>query len=111
MAIFKLLDSLQFIFSYTVLDFKTWPTGSYLKMRIVFNDQSVLHVREYSDERERNYSYHWQDEHGTLIARWDNAPHHSHLTSFPHHRHKDNHVEESFEISLEDVLKRIEINM
>lgn len=33
------------------------------------------------------YRHHWQNQAGQLIKRWDNAPHHPHLASFPHHLH------------------------
>ena len=33
------------------------------------------------------YSFHWQDRDSLLIARWDNAPHHPDLSTFPHHIH------------------------
>ncbi len=33
------------------------------------------------------YSYHWADENGALIRRWDNTPHHPELARFPHHIH------------------------
>jgi len=33
------------------------------------------------------YSFHWQDKHGNLIKRWDNAPHFPDLEGFPHHIH------------------------
>ena len=33
------------------------------------------------------YRHHWQDKEGHLIKRWDNAPHHPHVTSCPHHLH------------------------
>ena len=33
------------------------------------------------------YSFHWQDQHGNLIKRWDNAPHYPDLDGFPHHIH------------------------
>ena len=33
------------------------------------------------------YSFHWQAANGTLIRRWDNAPHHREIASFPHHFH------------------------
>lgn len=34
------------------------------------------------------YSFHWQDEEGQLYKRWDNAPHHSEITTHPHHIHE-----------------------
>jgi len=33
------------------------------------------------------YSFHWQRADGTLVCRWDNAPHHPELSTFPHHLH------------------------
>src|SRR4051794_4734093 len=34
-----------------------------------------------------HYAFHLQDAGGRCIARWDNAPHHRDLTTFPHHVH------------------------
>jgi len=33
------------------------------------------------------YRHHWQNQEGFLIKRWDNAPHHPQVASFPHHLH------------------------
>lgn len=33
------------------------------------------------------YRHHWQDSHGRLMKRWDNAPHHPETETFPHHLH------------------------
>ena len=33
------------------------------------------------------YSFHWQDEAGQLLKRWDNASHHPELSTQPHHVH------------------------
>ncbi len=57
-----------------------------------FIDQSELHIREYVflDQGKvirSTYRYHWQDKKHTLITRWDNAPHHHELPTFPHHKH------------------------
>src|SRR5262249_12456525 len=30
------------------------------------------------------YRHHWQNRQGALIKRWDNAPHHPQVASFPH---------------------------
>jgi len=39
--------------------------------------------------------------------RWDNAPHHSHISTYPHHKHTPDGIFESTELSLEDVLASI----
>lgn len=33
------------------------------------------------------YRHHWQDGSGRLLKRWDNAPHHPEIETFPHHLH------------------------
>lgn len=33
------------------------------------------------------YRHHWQDSTGQLIKRWDNAPHHPEVDTFPDHLH------------------------
>lgn len=33
------------------------------------------------------YRHHWQDADGQLRKRWDNAPHHPEIDSFPNHLH------------------------
>ncbi|MGZ8218021.1 toxin-antitoxin system TumE family protein [Methylomagnum sp.] len=34
------------------------------------------------------YSFHWQRADGSLVRRWDNAPHHREIATFPHHLHE-----------------------
>ena len=52
-----------------------------------------LHVAEYivtvSDPLRLKYRYHLQTIEGALLSRWDNAPHHREVTTFPDHRHDD----------------------
>ena len=31
------------------------------------------------------YRHHWQDRHGRLLKRWDNAPHYPAIDTFPHY--------------------------
>lgn len=92
---------------YEILDFKQGEDFYYLKLKAVLIDRSELHIREYVSDKEYLYSYHWQDENGSLRIRWDNSPHHKHIKTFPHHKHTPK-IEESKEVSLEDVLGVIE---
>ena len=60
------------------------------------------------DDSERNYSFHLQDKTDNLIIRWDNAPHHSNVATYPHHKHdKEKKVFESTEISISEVIEII----
>lgn len=104
MDILRLLDGSACTVSYDVIEFRQWQTGLYYRVRVKLRDSSVLHVREYVDESSRNYSYHWESEDGKLLVRWDNAPHHKHLTTYPHHKHIGDGVQESQEVQFEEVL-------
>ncbi|MDA3915410.1 MAG: DUF6516 family protein [Deltaproteobacteria bacterium] len=108
MEILKSLDSSPIVLDYKIIDFKIWETGFYNRVEIRLQNGTMLFTREYNDETQRNYSFHWQDSKGLLIMRWDNAPHHNHLKTSPHHLHKDDLIKESTDISIKEVLKYIE---
>lgn len=109
MDILRLLDRSPWVKHYEFQDFQQWPEGCYYKLKIVFTNQSVLFAREYMDGLERNYAFHWQDKDNNLIMRWDNAPHHHQITTFPHHKHTwDQSIIESTEITLQDVMEAIQ---
>jgi hypothetical protein len=93
--------------NFEILDFRTFQDGFYIKIKAVLKDGSELYIREYVDVEERNYSYHWQDKEGKLIIRWDNAPHHKNIRTYPHHKHVNNKVRESFETTCEKILSEI----
>ena len=105
--IFRLLENNEFIISFEVFDFRENKFGYFLKLKIQFVDQSILFSKEYFSTNIRNYSYHWQDKNNKLLIRWDNAPFHKNIETFPHHKHKDKNVIPSNEIGLEDVLRYI----
>jgi hypothetical protein len=91
--------------SWEVTEYRQWPEGFYFCLTIYVTDGSVLFIREYVSEKERMYSFHWQDSKGVLIRRWDNAPHYKNLSTFPHHVHSRTGVQESREIDFESVIK------
>jgi hypothetical protein len=64
--------------------------GSYELVAVLFlqNDTQV-HVKEYVfPSGQRKYAYHWQTSDGTLILRWDNAPHWPDQPTHPRHVHQ-----------------------
>jgi len=76
---------------YTVTEFRRYGAAMSFVAKVSFIDGSVLFIKDYLFiDGKRKYSYHWQDKTGSLLSRWDNAPHHSDVISFPHHRHLDN---------------------
>ncbi|WP_461108353.1 toxin-antitoxin system TumE family protein [Spirosoma koreense] len=89
--------------------------ATFLKLKIVLTDSSVLYTKEYIDESIRNYAFQWQTAHNLWLMRWDNAPHFPKLTSFPHHRHDyrsgSEVVTDSVDITLTEVLTYIQTQL
>ena len=81
--------------------------------QIYFVDGSVLFFIEFVNVKERmekyKYSYHYQDQDGKFVFRYDMAPHHRGITSFPHHKHiESKKVIEASEPSVAKILDEIE---
>ncbi len=62
------------------------------RYRIKLKDGSTIEITERLLEEGKRlettkYRYHWQAQSGKLIKRWDNAPHHPEIDTFPHHIH------------------------
>ena len=55
------------------------------------------------------YSFQWQDADGKLRRRWDSAPHHPEVVTYPHHVHEgsDDVVLPHDSVTATDVLKII----
>jgi hypothetical protein len=70
---------------------------SELFMRLRFWDGSLFQVEEALSVRafaivKIRYNYHYQHADGTLIFRYDNAPHYPDLPGFPEHKHQGEQV-------------------
>ncbi len=84
----------------------------YVKATVTFADNSELHLFEYvvieeGEPVREDYRYHYQSGSGERIRRWDTAPHHDEIESFPHHVHVEDEVQPSKPMSPEAVLKEI----
>jgi len=96
-----------------VLSYKEVARGNLLlvKFTIELIDGSILHGSEvYVTNKLEKYGYYWFDPQENLKIGWNNAPHHFHVRTFPHHKHigRKNHIRESSERNLSDVLSFIE---
>jgi len=81
---------------------------SKLKAKLRLFDGSMLWVREvWVKGVMEAYSYYWLRSDETMIIGWDNAPHHQSVSTFPHHKHIDDRIEESQEREMSQVLKFI----
>jgi len=106
--ILDLLTESEIIHNYELLNILQDEDFYYLKIKSHLTDGSILYIKIYLSDAEYNYSFHWQKEGGELIIRWDNAPHHKEIKTCPHHMHTLDNIKDSFSITLEDVLKKIE---
>lgn len=95
-----------------VLDKRSLYIG-FLEGTLTLLDGSILHFIEFVNVKvavnRYKYSYHYQDAAETLIFRYDMAPHHRDVTTFPHHKHlASGQVVDTLPPSLSDVLEEVE---
>jgi len=96
--------------SYDIQNFNIVGPSYHLACTIEIKNQTKLFIKDYLFlDGSRKYSFHWQDVSGNCIIRWDNAPHHQDVTTFPYHKHlgKEENVEESQPVKLETVMEYI----
>ena len=67
MKILKFLEKSKIVKNYIIDDFKSFSNGFYFNIKVMLIDNTELYIKEYSDEKERNYSYHWQNKKGKII--------------------------------------------
>lgn len=104
----ELLEKYKAIIAkYEIVTWDSEPSSYRLKANLHFIDNSQLIIKDYLFPTGRKYSFHWQDEGGNLIIRWDNATHWKRVNTFPHHKHEKNGVSDSKEVILEDVIEYI----
>ena len=84
----------------------------YIRGVLILVNGLKLHLAEYVNTGPRiqriKYRYHLQRDDGTLIVRWDNAPHHREVETFPHHRHDaSGRIHASLPVDIPTVLRAI----
>lgn len=82
----------------------------YISGSITFKSRHRLDFAEVKDSDvagKIKYRYHYMDENQTMTFRYDNAPHHGDVPTFPHHKHTLSGVQESTEPTLYDILLEI----
>jgi len=66
---------------------------------IIFRNQQIVKLR---------YAYHYQNESGEVIFRYDNTPHYPNIFTYPHHKHVGSVVESAQIPDLSEILREIE---
>jgi len=80
------------------------------RLTVTLTDGRTIRVNEqYHQGTLEQYAYYWLNADNRLIVGWDNAPHHSHLPGFPHHKHiaSQENVQLSEETTPEEILAAI----
>lgn len=85
-----------------------------LRIRLRFADNSLLEISEAITLTAEtlnwlSYRYHYQTADGALIFRYDNAPHHIELRTYPDHKHTAVAVVDSTHPTIEEVLREIQV--
>ncbi len=98
--------------SYIEKDKRSFHVGI-IEGRIEFTDGSLLHFLEFVSVKDEinkyKYSYQLQAKNHRLIFRYDVAPHHKDIRSFPHHKHLGSgEVIAAAAPNLKEVLQEIE---
>jgi len=106
----ELLSNSKIVSHLDILHFVDEEDIQVFSAKAIVRDSSLLYIRELTTKTETKYSYHWQTKAGKLICRWDNAPHHRAIQTFPHHKHQGNgeNVLSSKEVTLEQILNIID---
>ena len=92
------------------------PNTGYVEGEVTFVNGSRLAFFEFLRQsvtgldREK-YRYHFMNVGSQLVFRYDNAPHHPEVDSFPHHRHQPMRVTESAQPPLPEVMAEIEAHV
>ena len=88
-------------------------TIGYIEGTVTFVDNSRLVFFEFLRQTEdgvqrEKYRYHFMDGHEQLVFRYDNAPHHPEVATFPNHKHLPAGLVESVALYFADVFVEIE---
>jgi len=78
-----------------------------IKGTITFVDGSRFEFTEQLPTTRRKFRLHYMDAENNLIARWDSAPHHKQLATFPFHKHNPQGIQANDAITVLGALDEI----
>lgn len=106
------INSCPFIHTSSFIKDKRSLYIGFIEGTIIFIDNSILYFMEFVDVskgvEKYKYSYHYEDNHGRMIFRYDMAPHFKDIETYPHHKHESDRVTASTVPSLNSILDEIE---
>jgi len=108
----KLSDS-AVVVTYDLVEAQLSAHAGYLEGSVTFANNARLIFFEFwrqtntSLERDK-YRYHLMNSRNQLVFRYDNAPHHPQIATFPDHKHTPNGLLESAAPDFADVFEEVE---
>ena len=75
-----------------------------VKGKIVFVNNYALDFRELVSKEHTDYRFHFMNRTNSVIMRWDSAPHHKEITTFPFHLHTPEGVMACDKVNLIEVI-------
>ena len=72
--------------------------------KLVFIDNSILEFMELVSKKEVEYRFQFMDKNKEMVNRWDSAPHHKEIATFPYHMHTKKGVKESKKANFFEIL-------
>ena len=83
------------------------PNTGHFRLKGFLNNRDFIEIFEfYLSGILLKYSYAYIKE-GISVLRYDNAPHHKELKSFPHHKHSEDTIKELEKQSLRDFVREL----
>lgn len=101
-----MIQSHPFVIASKLIKERLSQDEGFNKISITLIKNYKLEVFEYYNETKgvTKYRYQLLDNNNVFIARWDNAPHHTGLSTYPDHYHISTVVKEFYYESLQKVL-------
>ena len=106
----KLIEDFPFVATYTLTKKVYNHKQGYIRGAISFANGyhlDFVEVKNIDTDGKLKYRYQYMDAEKEEVFRYDNAPHHRRLKSFPHHKHIEDEVIASPEPTLESVFFEI----
>jgi hypothetical protein len=99
----QLITSDPYFISMEILREESNMASGFIQLKVQLIKNASLRIFEYFEESKGVHTYRYQllDDQNNPIIRWDNAPHHRNLSTFPHHYHYQNTVFESPQYTLQ----------
>jgi len=115
-AVMQIEDAIRrsaLVVTYDLVKVQLSSSTGYIEGQVTFINNSRFvffeFLRQTAAEVERDkYRYHFMNSDDQLIFRYDNAPHHPEIATFPHHKHVPMGLLENAAPSFIDVFTEIE---